>query len=221
MSDYPVHDKAAVVRGIQEGFAAVEYPGDAFLVGSHDGCEPEEAVHPFRAFKDWRGLDAAFLDEQYTALSFFSEAGLRFFLPAYLLADMEEALRTAEPLFHLISGFYDGAVQLPGASEEAPPLTRRYGGSVLLNPRRYGALTFNDHARFRLSVFCREEAKAIIDYLTYKRDTGEEFHRAHIQAALKAFWLDRAANAPEAARLKQHVEEERQYVAAIAQRGPS
>ncbi len=32
----------------------------------------------------------------------------------------------------------------------------------MLNPRRYGAMTFADWARYRLSVFAREEAQAIV-----------------------------------------------------------
>ena len=39
-----------------------------------------------------------------------------------------------------------------------------------MNPRRYGAMQTSDYARHRLSIFTREESKAIVTYLTYKRE---------------------------------------------------
>ena len=39
------------------------------------------------------------------------------------------------------------------------------GKSAFVNPRRYGAMTWHDHARCLLSVFTREEAQAIVAYL--------------------------------------------------------
>jgi 5-aminolevulinate synthase len=57
---------------------------------------------------------------------------------------------------------------------------------------RYGAMTWSDYARHRLSVFTREEAKAIVSYMNCKREqdtTGLD--KARIDAALQEFWLDR------------------------------
>ena len=94
-------DKEVVIELIREAFGGNVYPGDAFLQGSFEGCEPYEEVGFFRGKMDWRTLDAEMLDARYSALSFFSEAGFRFFLPAYLIADLQDELRTADPLFHL------------------------------------------------------------------------------------------------------------------------
>lgn|GEM_PF-2805830 len=67
-----------------------------------------------------------------------------------------------------------------------------------------------------MSVFQREEARAIVAYLEYKRDSDVyEVHTEQINAALELFWLDRAENAPTAEKLKQHVKEEQEYLAAI------
>ena len=52
--------------------------------------------------------------------------------------------------------------------------TRRSGRTQFVNPRRFGAMTFCDYARFRLSVFTREEAGAIVAYLEFKRDEDPE-----------------------------------------------
>lgn len=168
------------------------YPGDPWLVGSIEGSEAADEVGAFVGVTDWRTLDAAFLDEHYTALAFFSEAGLRFFLPAYLVADLREQLATADPLFGLVHGFSEFTYDAPDEG-----VSHRSGGSVLLNPLRYGAMSWEDASRHRLSVFCREEAAVIVDYLRARRvhdALGVDIPR--IDAALERFWLTRASIAP-------------------------
>jgi hypothetical protein len=153
------------------------------------------------------------LDAHYSALCFFSEAGFRFFLPAYLIADLQDELRTADPLFHLTGGFYVLSAEIPTRSRV---FIRRTGGSVLLNPKRYGAMTFSDYARFRLSVFTKEEAKAIVAYLNYVRDRDiHGINRDQIDAALDFFWHDRVENAPSEESLERHLREEEKFHAEI------
>lgn len=75
-------------------------------------------------------------------------------------------------------------------------------------------MTFYDYAQYRLSVFTKEEAQAIVAYLRYKRDADPHMlDNDKIDAALNVFWLDRAANAASAESLKHHVEEETRFVA--------
>ena len=210
-------DREAVTSQIREAFADVEYPGDDFLQGSFEGCEPYEVVSPFRGRNDWRTVDAELLDAYSDALSFFSEGGFRFFLPAYLIADLRNQLQTADPVFHLTHGFSDGSVEVPGKTRT---FVRRFGKSVLVNPRRYGAMTSYDAARYRLSVITKEEAQAIVAYLRYKRDTDPyAVDNDEIDAALNLYWLDRAANAPSGQSLEQHVKEEAHFVAESKSRG--
>ena len=106
-------DRQRVIERIRQTFHDTEHPGDVFLQGSHEGCEPGESVAPFMGIADWSQLDPAILDASYTALSFFSEGGFRYFLPAYLIADLEERLQTADPVFHLTNGFSDRVVKIP------------------------------------------------------------------------------------------------------------
>lgn len=206
-------DRETVISHIREAFADVEYPGDDFLQGSFDGCEPYEVVGPFRGKYDWQTVDAEFLDAHNEALSFFSEGGFRFFLPAYLVADLRDALQTADPLFHLTHGFSDGSVEVRAKTRT---FVRRFGKSAFINPRRYGAITFHDYARYRLSVFTKEEAQAIVSYLRYKRDVDPStFDKDRIDAALNGYWLERAAHAPSRASLEHHLEEEAHFLSDI------
>jgi hypothetical protein len=154
-----MQDKQRVIEHIRQAFHDTERPGDAFLQGSHEGCEPGESVAPFIGVVDWSQLDPAILDASYNALSFFSEGGFRYFLPAYLIADLEDRLQTADPVFHLTNGFFDNVVNVPAGQRI---YEKTIGKSAFVNPRRYGAMTWHDHARCRLSVFTREEAGAIV-----------------------------------------------------------
>lgn len=205
----------AVIAAVRDAFAKSAHPGDPFLLGSFDGDEPYEVVGAFKGTASWEHLEPEFLDAHYTALSFFSEAGLRYFLPAFLVADVRGRLLTAEPSFHLTNGFSD---QSHGERVGDRMFVRRWGKSALINPRRYGALTSLDYARYRLSVFTREEAAGIVAYLQWKRSSADvdERERAVIDAALDAFWLERARAAPTADHLEQHLAEQREFMDAVA-----
>lgn len=78
-------------------------------------------------------------------------------------------------------------------------------------------MTSYDYARWRLSVFTREEATAIVAYLVFKRDSDPDLIDSEaIDAALDSFWLERARTAPQAASLEQHIAEQQEYLAAIS-----
>ena len=51
---------------------------------------------------DWSAISVADLDRCYSSLSFFDPDGMRFHLPAYVVADLEGCLRTADVLFDLV-----------------------------------------------------------------------------------------------------------------------
>jgi hypothetical protein len=201
-SDIVMMSKELVISQILAAFGSNEYPGDNFLCGSFEGSEPYEETAAFKGKTDWRTLESGLLDAHYSALSFFSEGAFRFFLPAFLIADLRNELLTAEPLFHL-TGFSVSSIQIPTNSRV---FTRKTGGSTFMNPKRYGAMTFADHARYRLSVFTKEEAMAIVAYLNYSRETDTHgINTPQIVEALNSFWLDRAEHAPSEESLKTHL----------------
>jgi hypothetical protein len=205
-------DQEAIIAKIHAAFGENDYPGDHYLQGSFDGCEPGEEVGPFQGKRVWLEIEPDFLDAHATALSFFSEAGLRFFLPAYLVADLRGQLSSADPLFHLTHGFFDETVEY---SRGGRVFRLKTGKSALINPRRYGAVTFYDYACYRLSVFTQEEAQAIVAYLHYKRDTATiGLEKERIEAALNVYWLERAQTAPSAADLKRHLAEQNDLLVA-------
>ncbi len=206
-------EKQDVIEKIHRAFDGNEFPGERFLQASYEGTEPYEEVGPFEEKKDWKAIDAAFLDARSAALSFFSQAALRYFLPAFLIADLDDELNTADPLSHLTSGFHDLSVRLPTKSRV---FVVKSGKSAFINPRRYGAATMYDYARYRLSVFTREEAGAIVAYLRFKRANDPDgFDHDRIDSALESFWLEREQKAPLAESLQQHLKEQKEYLDAI------
>jgi len=205
-----MREKQQVIDLIREAFRGTSHPGDAFLVGSREGCEPSEVIAPFMGMTDWFQVVPEILDSNSEALSFFSEGGFRFFLPAYLIADLEGRLQAADPLFHLTNGFFDSVVRVP---TKVRVYEKIIGKSALLNPRRYGAMTFHDYARYRLSIFTREEAEAIVAYMEFRRNSDmDNIDTSDVTAALDVFWRERAATAPPSSALRKHLDDEAAYL---------
>ena len=158
---------------IRVAFADVPYPGDANLRGSSEGDEPFLLEKEFVGRDDWQALDPKFLDQAperlSSALSFFSDDAFRFYLPAYLIADLEKKLESADPVFHLCHGLDDAS------SNEA------------INPRRYGTETWFEYAADRFSLFSKKQAIAIVAYLKFKAEQ-DRFERERIEQALDNYW---------------------------------
>jgi hypothetical protein len=171
-----VHDPATLKAQIQNAFAEVQYPGDWRLRGSNEGDEPFLLEQEFKGKSDWRALEAAFIDQAPSgfgsALSFFSDEAFRFYLPAYLIASIDDWLQQSDPVFPLCHGLDDAS---------------RY---KKVNPRRYGERTWYDAAIYKFSMFTLGEAAAIVAFLRFVRDR-DEFDAEMIDQALSNYWADR------------------------------
>ena len=173
---------ADVAAQIREAFAGIEYPGDACLVNSREGTEPALLEKAFTGRTDWAALDPAFIDRAPdgfgTALSFFSDEAFRFYLPAYLLADLDARLAQADPVFILTHGLDDES------------------GAQKVNPRRYGERTWADHARHRFAIFDARQASAIAAYLERKLQGATiDGEKRRIRTALQRYWAPKGSAA--------------------------
>ncbi len=120
---WPLHmdpTVAALIAQIEAAFANGTCPPDDELCGSDQGDEPAGYALEFRG-QDWRTLHPEFLANNYAALSFLSDSGKRYFLPAFLLADLHEWDSNADPVFDLTYG-------LPPGEEVAECVRRRLAG---------------------------------------------------------------------------------------------
>jgi len=65
----------------------------------------------FKGKSDWTSLNARFIDRAPdgfgSALSFFSDEAFRFYLPAYLIADIDNLLEQSDPMFQRCHGLDD------------------------------------------------------------------------------------------------------------------
>ncbi|MFO0819367.1 MAG: DUF6714 family protein [Pirellulales bacterium] len=96
-----------VLRLVRSAFSGVTLGNGVGLLQSQglDDYSDERTLAAYRAQdekNDWSAIPVADLDRCYSSLSFFDAAGMRFHLPAYLVADLENSLQTADVLFHLV-----------------------------------------------------------------------------------------------------------------------
>ena len=106
---YPESDDPEIARlfkVIRDAFADTPYPGDDNLSGSDQGDEPAENAMDLRGVK-WQSAHPVLLARCYTALSFLTDAGFRYFLPAFLLENLSNYDSNVNPVFDLTRGFYD------------------------------------------------------------------------------------------------------------------
>jgi hypothetical protein len=79
----------SIAEKIISAFSSTPYPGDNNFCGSRMGEEPAEYTIMFRGCH-WQTLDTFFLSRNHSALSFFTDAGFHYFLPAYMLAQLRD-----------------------------------------------------------------------------------------------------------------------------------
>ncbi|MCB1984410.1 MAG: hypothetical protein H6936_14085 [Burkholderiales bacterium] len=93
-----------LIAQIRNAFRNTSFPGNDDLTDSF-GEEAEALVAEFCDKTNWAQLDAGFLNQAPdgwgSALSFFSGRALRFYLPAYLIADIEAKLVNPDPATRL------------------------------------------------------------------------------------------------------------------------
>jgi hypothetical protein len=115
----PDAERASIIGAIDRAFAGTPYPGDHGLRGSDVGDEPYQVELGFRGV-DWRRASPMLLNVHDAALAFLSHAGFRYFLPAFLIADLHSLLRSSDPLFYLTHGLDrpDAAERFDGFTSE-------------------------------------------------------------------------------------------------------
>lgn len=169
-----------LIERIRAAFAEVPFPGDDDLAGVSHGDEPAAVRRDFAGKDNWQMLDARFLDQApegwATALAFFSPAAYRFYLPAYLIADIRGELSAVDPSFSLCWAFRE------------PTSSRRIAAA-------WGGGTVREHAAERFSTFDSVQCKVILAYLRWKQssDAMDDL----IERAIDNYWTTRAPESPD------------------------
>jgi hypothetical protein len=104
-----------VLSAIRAAFAGVTLGGGIGLREA-DGLDDYANAETLARYRerdekrDWTAIPSADLDRYYCGLWSLDADGVRFHLPAYLVADLEGKLRTGDVLFHLVY-LGDGATE--------------------------------------------------------------------------------------------------------------
>jgi hypothetical protein len=85
---------------------------------------------------DWSTIPVEDLDRYHDSLSFFDPAGMRFHLPAYLVADLEGKLKIADILFHLVYTAHDAQSRFDALSPVQREAARAFLLLSLADPNR-------------------------------------------------------------------------------------
>lgn len=171
----PMDERDDIVDRVRLAFSGVEHPGGDFIAEPQPKLEAELVKSEFANFREWESLGPEFLDnaplDLGSALSFLSDGAFRFFLPAYLIADLEGVLKKVDPCQYLVYMF-------------GPAMRGK-----LVESRIYGHRTWRDYARFRFSVFSQSECVAILAYLEEMR---RRRRHSDIDVAIGDYWRWRA-----------------------------
>jgi hypothetical protein len=162
---------------IRAAFTDASYPGDNHLVDVPKDDEAFQVRLAFYGKNDWNILTPDFFDGAPlglgTALHFFSDAAFRFYLPAYMLADIDGKLERSDPVLHLTHAF------------DTKSRHER------INPKGPDQTTWRDYASARFATFTQPEAAAIVAYLEFK-SSADTLRRGRIDEALLEYWYERA-----------------------------
>jgi len=165
-------------RSVVEAFAVLPRPGNWALSGTSEGPEGAVVQEEFSGLEDWRNADAKFLLRhiRYGSLSWLSHEAFRFFLPAFLVADLDGLLgeEGEEVALCLVEDFASGRRDEP------------------VNPLRFGARTWWNRGVYAFSTFQRTEASAILAYLKWRASRSSPLVRQLIGEAIDVYWEARS-----------------------------
>ncbi|GMG90245.1 DUF6714 family protein [Cupriavidus metallidurans] len=169
-------DTQEIANTVIEAFSDVEPPPLWSIVGSREGHEPALVEKTF-AGKLWDELTDDELDRD-PALSFFSAEAFRYFLPAYLIRELDgHEFQQNHLAFVLTYGLTDDE------------------RSKLVNPRRYGDLTAWDTAVHKFAPLTKKQVMAIVAFLKFRMEQDRQddpFDYQLVSEAMKNYWLPRS-----------------------------
>lgn len=168
---------AAVVEELQTAFPAKRPRRFVAMVNSIQGDEPLQIEADFADKYDWTQLIPEWLDAVpgglASALSFLSDEAIRFYIPAFLAADLTSTLHRVDPTFVLVHGFDE--------------MSR----GQRIGPK--SAETWTDSACARWDNLTQDQAVAIVHYLEWRVEQDGLGIQYNVVEALAAYWYPRAA----------------------------
>lgn len=192
-------DVAALCREIDAAFADTPYPADDSLCDDLRDPEPAEIALELRGVK-WQYAHPTLLAQCYLALSFLQPEAFRYFLPAFLIADLCGFESNADPVFTLTIGLYDERIDrinrsaireiVDAEGNHVKWVSVSFQETLDELEKTQGPITDSSMYEYtvnKLALFNRQERIAIIHYLEFQ--ARDESHSPRIRQALGNYWL--------------------------------
>lgn len=169
-------NKDDLIQKIVDAFSGIEFPGDDKLVNPSYDEEPDLVRNHFVGQNNWNKLTPEFIDFD-GALSYFSNEAFRFYIPAFMIADIHGELKNNDPTVPLCWSL------IPPS--ETQKIAKVWGGG-----------TMKSQSSERFKDFSEEQISSIIFYLQWKL-LQDEYYKNDliIEQALKNYWLQLNKNA--------------------------
>jgi hypothetical protein len=164
------HSILKLIEKITAAFAELPFPGNDNLVGPSYGEETMLVKEHFSNHSSRENLTPAFIDFD-GALSFFSNEAFRYYISAFMIADIHEKLDFNNPVIRLCW-----------------PVTPQSENQKIAEV--HGGGTIGERAKVCFELFTEEQVQAIVAYLNWKLEKDED--DLLIKQALENYWLKRA-----------------------------
>ena len=165
-------NKDKLIQKIVVAFSEVEFPGNNNLVDQSYGDEPDIVRNHFFGHSDWKKLTHEFIDID-GALSFLSDKAFLFYIPAFMIADINRKLDYNDPTVRLC-----WSVTPQSENEKIAKIWR--GGTI------------GERAKNCFDKFSKEQVSAILSYLHWRLSQDE--YNYTIEQAIENYWSQREKN---------------------------
>ena len=124
-------EKERVIALIREAFQVVTL-GDGIGLQEAEGLDSYASGNEMASYRaqdeklDWSAIPASELDRCSSSLSYFDAEGMRFHLPAYMVAELEGSLNVANVVFHICYINADGTSPFSNLSPVQRKAVRNY-----------------------------------------------------------------------------------------------
>jgi len=186
----PAADVAPLIAEIRNAFRDTPYPGDRNLSGSRMGDEAAEIALNLQGVT-WQEANPTLLRDNSAATTFLTPEGLKYFLPAFMVAGLMGYTSKHIAVHSLTHGFVNRQRLEPTASQYSDDDALKT--MALINVVAEG-MDWHAYAVERMSGYNRRERQAIIHYLEHCAQPRDY----RIYAALENYWRPSLATAPDA-----------------------
>jgi hypothetical protein len=187
-------DKLELIKNIRNAFISEEYPGDSNLASNNASVYPEyeNLKNKFKG-KQWYELENEFIFNEKDSLFFLSKKGFKYFIPAFMIASIEE-FDEMDDLPNIVIGKFTlpadiddiilaNKIKLSNMDWQNPEKLSDFFQSTLKEKNKQ-IHTFIEY----MIEFNKEQCKSIRDFLEYMVKYSDELYNDP-QITIDRYWF--------------------------------